>query len=132
MLLESLADDLIREPLSETVSMESVHEPVASHPVFIARLSFNFIVASIIIGISLFAGMWGYHDLCELGWMDSFVNASMILSGMGPLASPTNDAGKIFAGCYALYSGLVLVLSSGLIIAPIAHRLLHRLHVQCD
>lgn len=122
----------IGEPISESMTLESVDEPVASHAVFAARLSFNFIVASIVVGASLLVGMWGYHDLCSLGWMDSFMNASMILSGMGPMAAPDNTAGKLFAGIYALYSGLVLVLSSGLIIAPIAHRLLHRLHVQCD
>lgn len=130
-MIDSLVDE-IREPISETITMESVNDPVASRPVFVARLSFNFIVASFVVGISLWIGMWGYHDLCKLDWMDSFMNASMILSGMGPMAAPDNTAGKIFAGCYALYSGLVLVLSSGLIIAPIAHRLLHRLHVQCD
>lgn len=111
---------------------ETVEEPVASRPEFIVRLSFNFLVAALVIGASLYGGMLGYHVLVGLSWMDSFVNASMILSGMGPLAPMATDAGKLFAGLYALYSGLVVVLASGLIIAPIAHRLLHRLHVQCD
>lgn len=112
--------------------MENVNEPVASHPEFIARLAVSFVVACALVGISLLAGMWGYHDLVGLSWIDAFLNASMILSGMGPLAPCPYFWGKLFAGVYALYSGLILVLSSGLIIAPIAHRLLHRLHVQCD
>ncbi len=83
------------------------------------------------IGLSLFAGMLGYHIFEDMRWVDAFANASMILSGMGPLDAPKSDAGKIFAGCYALYSGLALILAAGLILAPIAHRLLHRFHVEC-
>lgn len=112
--------------------MEHISEPVASHTTFIGRLSFNFLIACLVVGVSLAAGMFGYHVLVGLTWMDAFLNASMILSGMGPLAPMPTDDGKLFAGLYALYSGLVLVLSSGLILAPIAHRLLHRLHVECE
>ena len=83
-----------------------------------------------LIGISLLGGMCGYHFFEGLSWIDAFANASMILSGMGPLDAPKTDGGKIFAGCYALYSGLALILAAGLILAPMAHRILHRFHVE--
>jgi hypothetical protein len=79
----------------------------------------------ILIAISLLAGMVGYHTLVGLPWIDAFLSASMILSGMGPLASPATFAGKLFAGLYALYSGLALILVAGIILAPVAHRLFH-------
>jgi fumarate reductase subunit D len=74
--------------------------------------------------------MAGYHWLGGLGWMDSFLNAAMILSGMGPVDALQNDAVKIFAGLYAIYSGLLIVATTALILAPALHRLLHRLHVK--
>ncbi len=97
-----------------------------------ARLTINFIMACVFVGLSLLLGMWGYHSLVGLAWDDAFLNAAMILSGMGPMAPCPTFWGKIFAGTYALYSGLVLVLSSGLIIAPIAHRVLHKLHCEFE
>ncbi len=83
-----------------------------------------------LIAISLLAGMVGYHSLVGLPWIDAFLNASMILSGMGPLASPQTFAGKFFAGIYALYSGLALILVAGIILAPVIHRLFHRFHLE--
>jgi len=65
-----------------------------------------------------------------MGFVDAFANAAMILSGMGPLEPLKSTAGKMFAGLYALYSGLVLVLASGVVLAPIVHRMLHRFHLQ--
>lgn len=62
-------------------------------------------------------------------WIDAFVNAAMILSGMEPVHPLTTDAGKLFAGCYAIYSGLIVILITGIVLAPIAHRILHRFHV---
>src|SRR5258705_13970511 len=73
--------------------------------------------------------MAGYHFLENLSWLDAFVNASMILSGMGPLANPQTTGGKLFAGCYALYSGLVVIIVAGVIFAPVFHRFLHKFHV---
>jgi hypothetical protein len=66
-----------------------------------------------------------------LSWLDAFLNAAMILGGMGPVDPVRTSAGKLFAGCYALYSGLVVLVTAGLILAPIAHRILHRFHVEC-
>ena len=79
---------------------------------------------------SLVAGMAGYHYFEGLGLVDSFENAAMILSGMGPLESPQTTKGKIFAGIYALYSGLAVIAIAGVMFAPVVHRLLHVLHAE--
>jgi hypothetical protein len=85
-----------------------------------------------LIAISLFAGMLGYHTLVGLSWIDSYENAAMILSGMGPLASPESFAGKLFAGSYALYSGIAVLAIAAVITAPLVHRFLHRLHADSE
>lgn len=84
----------------------------------------------ILLLFSLGMGMWGYHHFEHLSWVDSFVNAAMILSGMGPLNPLQTTAGKIFAGCYALYSGLAFLLAIGIILAPLIHRFFYKLHVE--
>jgi len=84
----------------------------------------------VLIGLSLGGGMAGYHFFEGMSWIDAYVNASMILSGMGPVTTLQTDSGKIFAGSYALYSGLALIFVTGLIISPIVHRLLHRFHLE--
>jgi hypothetical protein len=89
----------------------------------------SFLIAMLLIGGSLLAGMWGYAHFEGMSWLDAFLNASMILSSMGPADQLKTNAGKLFAGCYALYSGLVIVLASGIVLAPVVHRLLHRFHV---
>ena len=99
---------------------------------FFCRLLKSLGLSSIIILISLLFGMLGYHFIEGIGWIDSYENAAMILSGMGPVAQMQTDLGKIFAGTYALYSGLVLVASIGVLVAPIAHRLLHKFHVEIE
>lgn len=76
--------------------------------------------------------MVGYRHFENMPWIDAFANASMILSGMGPLTPLESYGGKMFAGAYALYSGLTLILATGLMFAPIVHRVLHRFHVDCD
>ena len=85
-----------------------------------------------VVGGTVFVGMAGYHYTEGMSWLDAFANASMIASGMGPLAPLETVAGKWFAGMYALYSGLVLVGASGLVLAPILHRVMHSLHVADD
>ncbi|HSQ56142.1 MAG TPA: hypothetical protein VLM40_10415 [Gemmata sp.] len=109
---------------------ESRHQPLLSRQAFAFRVARNFVVASTLIAFSLFAGMLGYHQTERMSWLDAFANASMILSGMGPLDPLHTPAGKLFAGCYALYSGLLLVLASGIVLAPIVHRMLHRFHLE--
>jgi hypothetical protein len=89
-----------------------------------AALGFSVII------VALGIGMTGYHFFENLPWIDAFVNAAMILSGMGPVATLQTDAGKIFAGCYALFSGLALIAILGIIFAPVVHRALHRFHLE--
>lgn len=74
--------------------------------------------------------MLGYHFLEHLRWIDAFLNASMLLGGMGPVNPPVTDGGKLFAGIYALYCGLVVIMAAGLLLTPIAHRLLHKFHLE--
>lgn len=99
-------------------------------PQFMARLWRNFFSALVLVGGSLGIGMLGYHGFERLGWTDSFLNAAMLLSGMGPLESPQTEAGKLFAGFYALYSGLAVLVIASLMLAPLVHRLLHRFHAE--
>jgi len=87
-------------------------------------------VGAAVIGVSLIAGMVGYHALEQLSWLDSFLNAAMLLGGMGPVATPQTQGGKLFAGWYALYCGLVVLVVAGIILAPVAHRIMHRLHCE--
>lgn len=105
-------------------------QPLISLNQFILRLVHSGLVAFALIAISLFIGMVGYHLLEELNWIDAFLNASMLLGGMGPVNSPTTFGGKLFAGSYALYCGLVVILVAGILLAPVAHRLLHRFHME--
>lgn len=109
---------------------EKVSQPVLKRPAFAKRVFRNFLVASTMIFLSLFVGMLGYRYLEKMDWIDAFASASMILSGMGPLEPAKHWWGKLFSGCYALYSGLLLILASGVLLAPFVHRMLHRLHCE--
>jgi hypothetical protein len=97
---------------------------------FLRRLAENFGLACALIGVSLLAGMAGYAGFEGMSWIDAFANASMILSGMGPLEPLKTTGGKLFAGCYALYSGLMVIVATGIILAPLIHRLMHQFHVE--
>jgi hypothetical protein len=99
---------------------------------FVRRQAYFTLVALGIIVGSLLVGMIGYHVFEDLSWVDAFLNAAMLMGGMGPLAPLTTPAGKIFAGCYALYCGLVLLISVGIVAAPLFHRFLHRFHLELD
>jgi hypothetical protein len=105
-------------------------QPLLSRRVFYARLSRSMTLGSTIILGSLCIGMAGYHYFEKLPWLDAFTNASMILSGMGPLAPIQTSAGKLFAGCYALFSGIAFISSVGVVFAPIYHRFLHKFHLE--
>jgi hypothetical protein len=111
---------------------ESKHQPLLSRAAFARRLARNFMAASLLIGVSLLIGMIGYRYLERMDWIDAFANASMILSGMGPLGPLQTWGGKLFAGLYALYSGLALILAAGIVFAPVVHRMLHRFHLAED
>ncbi len=97
-------------------------------PRFLRRLAGHVLVATVLVAISLGAGMAGYARFERLGWVDAFLNAAMLMGGMGPVDAPRTDAGKIFAGAYALYCGLVFLVAAGIAGAPVLHRLLHRFH----
>ena len=97
---------------------------------FARRVARHGALALIVITFALGIGVFGYHFVARLGWIDSLLNASMILGGMGPVDPLRSDAAKIFASFYALFSGLAFVGIASLMIAPFAHRLLHRFHLE--
>lgn len=103
--------------------------PVATHRVFLGRLATNVLAATVIAGAALFIGMAGYVITERMSWLDAFLNASMLLGGMGPVTELHTEAGKLFAGFYALACGLLFVVVSGIVLAPVLHRVLHALKV---
>ena len=107
-------------------------EPLLPWPAFMRRLVNSFGIGVGLIGVSLAFGMVGYRELMALSWIDAFVNAAMILSGMGPLAAPQTAAAKLFAGTYALFSGLAVLAIAGVVFAPVVHRFLHYMHADPD
>jgi hypothetical protein len=109
---------------------ETRSQPLLPRRKFLVRLAEGAAVTLAIIGVSLFAGMLGYHFLESLSWIDAFVNAAMLLGGMGPLDDPSTFGGKLFAGLYALYCGLVVIVAAGVLFAPIGHRLMHKFHLE--
>ena len=112
------------------LEFEPRRSPVAPRARFLQRLAASIVFGAGIVAFSLAIGIAGYHYLERLDWLDAFVNAAMILSGMGPLANPQSTGGKLFAGLFALYSGLVVVVIAGIIFAPVFHRFLHKFHVE--
>jgi hypothetical protein len=86
----------------------------------------------VIVLVSLVIGMAGYSTFEHLAWRDSFLNAAMLLGGMGPVNAPITSAGKIFAGLYALYAGLIFLLVAGMLFAPVVHCIVHRIHWESD
>ncbi|WP_136419897.1 MULTISPECIES: hypothetical protein [Oxalobacteraceae] len=105
-------------------------QPLIPPRQFLVRLAHSGAIALGLITVSLGIGMLGYHKLERLSWIDAFINASMLLGGMGPVNPPVSFGGKLFAGLYALYCGLVVILVAGVILAPVAHRILHRFHME--
>jgi hypothetical protein len=109
---------------------ERRNRPLLSRAKFARRVARHLALALAVVGIALGIGVVGYHFLGELGWIDSLLNASMILGGMGPVDPLHSSAAKVFASCYALFSGLAFIGIASLIVAPFAHRLLHRFHIE--
>jgi hypothetical protein len=107
-------------------------ERLASRSVFVRRMLRYSLMTAGIIFFSLGIGILGYHYLESLSWIDSLLNASMILGGMGPVNTLQTDAGKVFASFYALYSGVVLLASVGVLATPIIHRLMHHFHLSLE
>lgn len=111
------------------VTFENRRQAVASPAVFYGRVTRNALLALGVVAVSLLIGSLGYMHFEGMGLVDAFTNAAMILSGMGPLNPLITDAGKIFAAIYAIASGFLLLGLSGLMLAPVFHRILHRFHV---
>ncbi|MBI5168272.1 MAG: hypothetical protein HZA61_02165 [Candidatus Eisenbacteria bacterium] len=115
------------------LEFERRHEPLAPPHVFRRRLLHSAGVMLALIGFSLAIGIVGYHHYAHMpSWVDCLYNAAMILGGMGPVAEMPDDAAKIFASAYAIYSGVVLLASVGVLISPVLHRILHRFHIETD
>jgi len=106
--------------------------PLMSQKAYLARLQRSAITAFTLIGGSLLLGVLGYHWIAGLGWTDSILNASMILTGMGPVDRMESRASKLFASAYALFSGVAFLTSVGLLIAPMAHRWMHQFHLESE
>src|SRR5262245_44586095 len=105
-------------------------EPLLSRAAFLARLARHAAVSFGLILGSLALGAAGYHFSEDLSWLDATLNAAMILTGMGPVSQVRTVAGKLFATGYALYSGVAFLAIAGLLVAPVAHRILHSLHLE--
>lgn len=109
-----------------------VRRPLPSRRHFVAHLLRNGAVAGAFVAVSLTLGAAGYRSLAHLPWIDAYLNAAMILTGMGPLAVLTDPAAKLFAIAYALYSAMAFLTVAAVILSPVATRLLHRLHLDLD
>ena len=107
---------------------ESKSQPPLARRAFGQRLVAHALLAATLVLGSLGMGMTGYVCTEHLPWLDAFLNASMLLGGMGPVDMPHTEAGKLFAGLYALYAGLIFIVTIALVFTPILHRLLHKLH----
>ncbi|MBI3509202.1 MAG: hypothetical protein HY064_00960 [Bacteroidetes bacterium] len=109
---------------------ESKHKPLATKKEFTKRLIGSFMLAMLLLFISLMIGVLGYHFFNSLGWVDSLLNASMILTGMGPIDPMKNETAKIFASFYAIFSGVAFLTTVGVLLAPVIHRAMHKFHVK--
>lgn len=105
-------------------------QPLLTTRLFAQRLLGHLLVVTVFFAASLLAGVIGYHVTEHLSWIDSLLNASMILGGMGPVSELRTVPGKLFASGYALFSGIAFLASAGILIAPVAHRAMHRLHLE--
>ena len=107
---------------------ESHKQPPLPRARFVRRLLLHAAAAASLLLGSIALGMAGYVYFEHLSWRDAFLNATMLLGGMGPVDVPRTDGGKLFAGLYALYAGLVFLIAAGIMFAPVLHRLLHKFH----
>ena len=107
-------------------------EPLISRAAFMRRLTKHGFISLAVIACSLAIGIIGYHYLEGFRWIDSLVNASMILGGMGPVNELHTAGGKLFASAYALFSGVVFLVMVGIFLAPVIHRFLHKFHFESE
>jgi hypothetical protein len=111
---------------------EKKHQPLADRSRFLKRMFWYFLGSVLLMSFSLGLGVLGYRYFAELSWVDSLLNASMILTGMGPVSEMRSDAAKIFASVYALFSGVIFLSATAVVLSPIFHRILHRFHLNDD
>jgi hypothetical protein len=109
---------------------EHHHHPLLSAAEFAVRVAFHLLAVTGAVAVALLAGILGYHYLAGLPWIDSLLNASMILGGMGPTDPLKTTGAKLFASFYALFSGLFFIAVLGFLLAPFIHRLMHRFHLE--
>ena len=108
---------------------EHKSEMLVTTSTFARRMAVSFLLLFEVLWVALGLGVLGYHYLADLSWIDSILNASMILTGMGPVAPMISDSAKLFASAYALFSGVIFLSSIGLLLAPVFHRILHKFHL---
>ena len=111
---------------------ESRRQPLLAPHAFLRRLLAHLAAAFVLLGGSVAMGMAGYMHFEKLSALDAFLETAMLLGGMGPLHAPVTDAGKLFAGWFALYAGIVFIATAALLLGPLAHRVLHRFHLDKD
>jgi hypothetical protein len=114
------------------IIFEHRSKPLLPRSEFIKRMVFFASISAGFVTFSLLMGMIGYRIFEKFSWVDAFVNAAMLMGGMGPVGELHTDAGKIFAGVYAMYCGLVFIIAVGFLIAPLFHRFLHKFHLEMD
>ena len=105
--------------------MRKRQSATGTHFGFWRRMITHFGIALGVLGVSLCLGMWGYEHYEHMAWRDAFLNAAMLLGGMGPVKVDLSESGKLFAGIYALYAGLVVIAVAGLLLGPLVHHLMH-------
>lgn len=111
---------------------EHRRQKLLSRQAFVRRLARHGFWALGLVAFSLSGGVLGFHQMGKLSWLDAFLNASMLLGGMGPVGDLGPPQGKVFASLFALYAGLLFLIVAGLLSAPLIHRFLHRLHLDTD
>jgi hypothetical protein len=111
-----------------SLAYESRSQRLLPRPLFMQRLLLHAAVCVLLVLVSLAIGMGGFAYFEGLAWRDGFLNSAMLLGGMGPVDAPKTNGGKLFEGCYALYAGLVFIVTVGVAFAPLLHRMLHKFH----
>jgi len=110
---------------------EARHAPLASRRQFVRRIVNHFGIVTVVIAVSLGVGIGGYRYFEGMDWIDAYLNAAMLLGGMGPVEPKLQTvSGKLFAGVYALYAGMVVLVAAGILMAPVFHRVMHRFHLE--
>jgi len=126
---ESICEPIVVTSGWAKTMFERRTEALLPLPRFVRRVACSLLFALWIVAVALTIGVLGYHNIVGLSWVDSLLNASMILTGMGPVAPMATTASKLFASAYALFSGVVFLSAVAVVLSPIFHRMLHRFHL---